>query len=61
MRKESIDKIKKENEVLCVNKKENKENLIIWEKVDTQYKCNSENISSEYYVSGIGGYGLNLI
>ena len=48
MRKESIDKI-------------NKENLIIGEKGDIQYKCNSENISSEYNVSGIGGYGLNLI
>ena len=27
MRKESIDKINKENEVLCVNKKENKEEI----------------------------------
>ena len=61
MRREVIDRIKKENEVLCVYKKENKENLIIWEKGDIQYKCNSENISSEYNVSGIGGYGLNLI
>ena len=38
MRKESIDKINKENEVLCVNKKENKENLIIGEKVDIMYQ-----------------------
>ncbi len=61
MRREVIDRIKKENKVLCVNKKEIKENLTIGEKVDIKYKCNSENISSEYNVSGIGGYGLNLI
>ena len=61
MRREVIDRIKKENKVLCVNKKEIKENLTIGEKGDIQYKCNSENISSEYNVSGIGGYGLNLI
>ncbi len=61
MRKELIDKVNKENEVLCLNKKENKENLTIGEKGDMQYEYNSENISSEYNVSGIGGYGLNLI
>lgn len=61
MGKELINKINKENEVLCVNKKENKENLIIVEKGDIRYKSNIENISSEYNVSGIGGYGLNLI
>lgn len=61
MRKELIDKIKKENEVLCVNKKEVKDNLTIGEEGDIQYKFNSENTSSEYNLSGIGGYGLNLI
>ena len=61
MRREVIDRIKKENKVLCVNKKEIKENLTIGEKGDIQYKCNSEIISSIYNVSGIGGYGLNLI
>lgn len=61
MRKELIDKIKKENEVLCVNKKEVKDNLTIGEERDIQYKFNSENTSSEYNLFGIGGYGLNLI
>lgn len=61
MRRELIDKIKKENEVLCVNKKEIKDNLNIGERGDIQYKCNSEIISSIYNVSGIGGYGLSLI
>ena len=41
--------------MLCVNKKEIKENLTIGEKGDIQYKCNSESISSIYNVSGIGG------
>lgn len=61
MRSEVIDRIKKENEVICVNKKEIKENLTIGEKGDIQYKCNIESISSMYNVSGISGYGLNLI
>lgn len=61
MRKETIDKIKKENEVLDVNKKMTKNILTIGEKVNIENKYNSENISSEYSVSGIGGYGLNLI
>ena len=61
MRKKLIDKINKENEVLCVNKKEVKNNLIIGEEVDIQYKFNSENTSLKYNLSGIGGYGLNLI
>lgn len=51
MRREGIDKIKKEI----------KDNLTIMEKGYIQYKCNSENISSEYNESGTGGYGLNLI
>lgn len=61
MRKKLIDKINKENEVLCVNKKEVKNNLTIGEEVDIQYKFNSENTSLKYNLSGIGGYGLNLI
>ena len=61
MRKKLIDKINKENEVLCVNKKEVKNNLTIGEEVDIQYKFNSENISLKYNLSGIAGYGLNLI
>ena len=61
MRKETIDKIKKENEVLDVNKKMTKNILTIGEKVNIENKYNSENISSEYNLSGIGGYGLNLI
>lgn len=61
MRKKLIDKIKKENEVLCVNKKGVKDNLTIGGEGDIQYKFNSENISSGYNLSGIGGYGLNII
>ena len=58
MRKKLIDKINKENEVLCVNKKEVKNNLTIGEEVDIQYKFNSENISLKYNLSGIGGFAL---
>ena len=47
--------------MLCVNKKEVKNNLTIGEEVDIQYKFNSENTSLKYNLSGIGGYGLNLI
>ncbi len=61
MRREVIYKIKKENEMLGVNKKLTKNILTIGEKGNIQNKYNSENISSEYNVSGIGGYGLNLI
>ena len=55
------DKIKQENEVQYLNKKEIKGELTIGENAYIQNKCNIKNISSEYNVSGIGGYGLNLI
>ena len=61
MRREVIYKIKKENEMLGVNKKLTKNILTIGEKGNIQNKYNSEIISSEYNVSGIGGYGLDLI
>lgn len=61
MRREVIYKIKKENEMLGVNKKLTKNILTIGEKGNIQNKYNIENISSEYNVSGIGGYGLDLI
>lgn len=61
MRREVIYKIKKENEMLGVNKKLTKNILTIGEKGNIQNKYNIENISSEYNVSGIGGYGLDII
>lgn len=61
MRREVIYKIKKENEMLGVNKKLTKNILTIGEKGNIQNKYNSEIISSEYNVSGIGGYGLDII
>lgn len=61
MRREVIYKIKKEDEMLGVNKKLTKNILTIGEKGNIQNKYNSEIISSEYNVSGIGGYGLDLI
>ena len=61
MRREVIYKIKKEDEMLGVNKKLTKNILTIGEKGNIQNKYNSEIISSEYNVSGIGGYGLDII
>ncbi|WP_195989661.1 hypothetical protein [Clostridium sp. D53t1_180928_C8] len=60
MRKKLSYKIKDYNKQKFINKKKsiNKCNLNY---ISTMGKGNSENISSEYNLSGIGGYGLNLI
>ena len=61
MRKKVSNKMKQENKVICTNKKEIKRNVIMRNKWFIINKYSSENISSEYNVSGVGGYGLNLI
>lgn len=61
MRKEAKIEINKGNEVLSTNKKENKDNIIIGKNRVITNGCSSFNISLEYMVSGVGGYGLNLI
>ena len=47
--------------VLCINKKEVKGNVNIENKWAIINKYSSLNISSEYNISGVAGYGLNLI
>ena len=61
MRKKVSNKIKQENKVLCAIKKEIKDTVINGNEWAIISKYNSENISSEYNVSGVGGYGLDLI
>lgn len=63
MREKISDKIKYYNKKKCTNKKEiinriNECNLNYMSTINKEY---SENISSEFNVSGIGGYGLSLI
>ena len=61
MRERVDKKTKQETKVLCINKKEVKGNVNIENKWAIINKYSSINISSEYNISGVAGYGLNLI
>ncbi len=61
MRERVDKKTKQETKVLCTNKKEVKGNVNIENKWAIINKYSSLNISSEYNISGVAGYGLNLI
>ncbi|MEN8075994.1 hypothetical protein ABFP60_03465 [Clostridioides difficile] len=42
-------------------KNKNESNKRLLRNIVTVSKCTSKNITSNYYGSGVGGYGLNLI
>lgn len=63
MRKVIINEMKVKDGVVLTVKEESKNERIkkaLWEDI-TSNKHNVEDNSSEYSVSGVGGYGLNII
>lgn len=63
MGKQLKDELKQKDQAIIEVKRKNKNesNKRVLRDIPTVSKCTSQNITSNYYGSGVGGYGLNLI